>query len=172
MKKRNIYIRTWEELSCEKNMIFLTGPRQAGKTTLARMISDSYENQLYFNWDIPEDQIRLVQNPSFFESVKRRDSTALFPPVKVYFLHYAVQKPDESGFIRIRNMATGQEREIDPHLPPFYLLRWTPKGKYFLVSIFESMYNRNFPQYIYRVDAHTGECVVLVKSDSTISLMV
>jgi len=35
MKKRNIYIRTWEELSCEKNMIFLTGPRQAGKTTLA-----------------------------------------------------------------------------------------------------------------------------------------
>jgi predicted AAA+ superfamily ATPase len=76
MKKRNIYIRTWEELSCEKNMIFLTGPRQAGKTTLARMISDSYANQLYFNWDIPEDQIRLVQNPSFFESVKRRDSTA------------------------------------------------------------------------------------------------
>ncbi len=75
MKKRNIYIRTWEELSCEKNMIFLTGPRQAGKTTLARMISDSYANQLYFNWDIPEDQIRLVQNPSFFESVKRRDST-------------------------------------------------------------------------------------------------
>jgi len=39
MKKRNIYIRTWEELSCEKNMIFLTGPRQAGKTTLARMIT-------------------------------------------------------------------------------------------------------------------------------------
>jgi len=76
MKKRNIYIRTWEELSCEKNMIFLTGPRQAGKTTLARMISDSFANQLYFNWDIPEDQIRLVQNPSFFESVKRRDSTA------------------------------------------------------------------------------------------------
>jgi predicted AAA+ superfamily ATPase len=75
MKERKLYIHTWEELSGEKSMIFLTGPRQAGKTTLARMISDSFSNKLYFNWDIPEDRTRLIQNPSFFESVKRRDST-------------------------------------------------------------------------------------------------
>lgn len=75
MKERNIYLRIWEELSYEKSMIFLTGPRQTGKTTLAGMISGSYTNKLYFNWDIPKDQVRLVQNSYFFESVKRRDST-------------------------------------------------------------------------------------------------
>ena len=75
MKERDLYIHTWDDLSGEKSMIFLTGPRQAGKTTLARMISDSFANKLYFNWDIPEDRTRLIQNPSFFESVKRRDST-------------------------------------------------------------------------------------------------
>jgi beta-lactamase regulating signal transducer with metallopeptidase domain/Tol biopolymer transport system component len=83
-------------------------------------------------------------------------------------LAYAVHKSDESGIIRIRNADTGQERELDPNLPPFYLLRWSPDGKFFLASIFESMYSRNFPQHIYRIDADTGERVVLVESDSTI----
>ncbi len=84
------------------------------------------------------------------------------------YLAYAVHKSDESGIIRIRNMETGQERELDPDLPPFFLLRWSPDGKYFLVSIFESMYKRDFPQYIYQIDAGTGERVVLVQSETTI----
>ncbi|MEW6417261.1 MAG: AAA family ATPase [Nitrospirota bacterium] len=52
MEKRHLYLRIWDELSREKNMIFLTGPRQAGKTTLAKMISGSFTNHLYFNWHI------------------------------------------------------------------------------------------------------------------------
>lgn len=84
------------------------------------------------------------------------------------YLAYAVHTSDQSGIIRIRNIETGQERELDPDLPPFYSLRWSPDGKFFLISIFESMYNRNFPQQIYRIDANTGQCVVLVESDSAI----
>jgi Tol biopolymer transport system component len=82
-------------------------------------------------------------------------------------LAYSVHQPDESGIIRIRNMETSQERELDPDLPPFFSLRWSPDGKFFLVSIFESMYNQKFPQFIYRIDASTGERVVLVQSEST-----
>lgn len=56
-------------------MTFLTGPRQAGKTTLAEMISRSFANSLYFNWDIPQHRIRLIQNPAFFEAVERKDTS-------------------------------------------------------------------------------------------------
>jgi hypothetical protein len=56
-------------------MIFLSGPRQAGKTTLAKMIAGSYTNSLYFNWDIPLHRTRLIENQNFFENVERRDAT-------------------------------------------------------------------------------------------------
>ncbi|MBA4395361.1 MAG: ATPase [Desulfobacca sp.] len=54
-------------------MVFLSGPRQTGKTTLAKMISQSFKNSLYFNWDIPDQRIRLINNPSFFEALERKD---------------------------------------------------------------------------------------------------
>lgn len=56
-------------------MVFLSGPRQAGKTTLAQIISQSFTNYLYFNWDIPQHRIRLIRDPVFFEAVERKDSS-------------------------------------------------------------------------------------------------
>lgn len=76
MKSRKLYETLWEELARDKSMIFLAGPRQAGKTTLANIISSSFTNSLYFNWDIPEHRTRLIENPAFFEAVERRDSSA------------------------------------------------------------------------------------------------
>lgn len=73
MKARNLYTRIWKELSTDKEMVFLAGPRQTGKTTLAKMISADFRNSLYLNWDIPADRTRLLENPTFFEEVKRRD---------------------------------------------------------------------------------------------------
>lgn len=78
MEKRSPYLKIWRELARDKSMIFLSGPRQTGKTTLARIISRSYKNRLYFNWDIAEDRTRFISNPSFFESVERKDSS---PPL-------------------------------------------------------------------------------------------
>lgn len=75
MKQRELYINIWKELASEKSMIFMAGPRQSGKTTLAQIISRSYTNSLYFNWDIPEHRTRLLKNPSFFEAVERKDSS-------------------------------------------------------------------------------------------------
>lgn len=75
MLNRKQYIDVWHELVKDKSMIFISGPRQTGKTTLAQIIADTFTNSLYFNWDIAEDRVRLFDNPVFFESVERKDST-------------------------------------------------------------------------------------------------
>lgn len=75
MIKRQIYINLWEELSSEKPMIFLSGPRQAGKTTLAKEIAKKFKNNTYFNWDITEHKRLLIKNPTFFENANRHDES-------------------------------------------------------------------------------------------------
>ena len=75
METRDLYVNTWRELAAEKSMVFLAGPRQSGKTTLAHIISESFTNTLYFNWDIAEHRTRLIGNPTFFEAVERKDSS-------------------------------------------------------------------------------------------------
>ncbi|MFC2158137.1 M56 family metallopeptidase [Acidobacteriota bacterium] len=78
------------------------------------------------------------------------------------FLAYCIQMPDESQLIRIRDMQTDQEREIDPDLPHFRWLQWTPDGRSFLASNFV----KADEQAIYRVDGETGEREVLVQGES------
>lgn len=75
MKERSIYLKVWDELAQEKSMVFMTGPRQAGKTTLAQIISSSFSNHFYFNWDIPVHRAKLLKNPNFFEEVIRKDTS-------------------------------------------------------------------------------------------------
>jgi len=77
-------------------------------------------------------------------------------------LAYGIQKPDESQTICIRNMETGQDKVIDPNLPHFLSMRWSPDGKFFLVSNFV----RNKPQAVSKINAGTGERVDLVQSES------
>ncbi len=72
---RKKYQNIWEKLSSYKNMVFMAGPRQAGKTTFAKKISENFSNSLYFNWDIIEDKQKLIGNPLFFEQVNRIDNT-------------------------------------------------------------------------------------------------
>jgi len=75
METRDLYVNIWRELAAEKSMVFLAGPRQSGKTTLAHIISRSFANTLYFNWDIAEHRTRLIGNPTFFEAVERKDAS-------------------------------------------------------------------------------------------------
>ncbi|MCK4413737.1 MAG: ATP-binding protein [Candidatus Eisenbacteria sp.] len=75
MLKRVPYVRIWKELSAEKSMVLLAGPRQCGKTTLAKMISAGFANSLYFNWDIATDKRKLVKDPFFFQNLARKDSS-------------------------------------------------------------------------------------------------
>jgi predicted AAA+ superfamily ATPase len=56
-------------------MVFLAGPRQCGKTTLAKQLATSFRNSLYFSWDIATDKRRLVANPYFFQGLVRADES-------------------------------------------------------------------------------------------------
>ena len=81
MNKRVLYENIWEILTADKSMVFLAGPRQAGKTTLAQLIADGFTNSLYCNWDIPEHRARLLQSPDFFTSLTRHDAS---PPLIIF----------------------------------------------------------------------------------------
>ncbi len=75
MHNRHFYVSIWKELAPEKSMIFVAGPRQAGKTTLSKLIARSYTNNYYFNWDIAEHRTQFYSNPAFFEGVRRKDNS-------------------------------------------------------------------------------------------------
>ena len=49
-----------------KKMVFIGGPRQVGKTTLAKSILKNYKYKkskkgLYLNWDFDEDRYNILQ---------------------------------------------------------------------------------------------------------------
>ena len=56
-------------------MIFMAGPRQVGKTTLAQNLAESYPNHVYLNWDILSHRSRFIENPTFFEEIERKDES-------------------------------------------------------------------------------------------------
>jgi len=57
------------EMTTDK-MIFLTGPRQVGKTTFARNWLDSAGcSDTYFNWDDPAVIVEYRRNPLFFKNI-------------------------------------------------------------------------------------------------------
>lgn len=75
MHAREPYIKIWQELSRDKSMVFLSGPRQAGKTTFAKFVAQSFVNSLYFNWDIGEHRTNFLKNQNFFEEMERKDDS-------------------------------------------------------------------------------------------------
>lgn len=42
-----------------RKMVIVTGPRQVGKTTLARQLMAGLEPASYLNWDVPADRAVL-----------------------------------------------------------------------------------------------------------------
>lgn len=54
MKERNL--TDWLKKDLKKKIVLLSGPRQSGKTTLARMISDRHD---YLNYDLAEHRLAL-----------------------------------------------------------------------------------------------------------------
>ncbi len=72
-----------------KAMVFLSGPRQSGKTTLAKQIAEKLSNHIYINWDIITDRKRLLQDPYFFEQIDRKDRSiplVIFDEIHKYHL--------------------------------------------------------------------------------------
>lgn len=55
------YLQGQIEADLKKKMVFLGGPRQVGKTTLARQLIENRKSGTYFNWDDDEDRSRLIE---------------------------------------------------------------------------------------------------------------
>jgi len=54
-------------LSNERKMVFIAGPRQVGKTTLARfLLEEARCPQAYFNWDVESHRKRVLREPENF----------------------------------------------------------------------------------------------------------
>ncbi|MGL5264111.1 MAG: ATP-binding protein [Candidatus Rhabdochlamydia sp.] len=53
----------------EKKMVILSGPRQAGKTTLAKAISKQFSSSMYLNYDSAEDR-KILLKESWLPSVE------------------------------------------------------------------------------------------------------
>ena len=72
MDKRTLYKGIWDQLSADKSLIMLAGPRQSGKTTFAQdIVAKDFQDIIYFNWDIAKDKSRLIDDPAFFSKVPR-----------------------------------------------------------------------------------------------------
>ena len=71
MRKRDYFRKIWVDFNEEKNLILVSGPRQAGKTTFAKDIASKEPVSLYFNYDIPANKARFLTNPTFFEEIDR-----------------------------------------------------------------------------------------------------
>ena len=81
MIPRTLYRLAWQELAADKAMTLLAGPRQVGKTTLAKMIVGQFTNHVYCNWDVMTDRTRMLDDPYFFALVERSDPS---PPLVVF----------------------------------------------------------------------------------------
>lgn len=75
MIRRKPYLDLWNELSSEKGMVFLSGPRQIGKTTLAKEIARGFKNRSYMNWDILKHKKQILADPGFFQNMNRQDAS-------------------------------------------------------------------------------------------------
>jgi predicted AAA+ superfamily ATPase len=71
MFKRTAIEIVREIIEEDKKMAFVSGPRQVGKTTLARQYQTQFGQGLYLNWDIPTHQKRILTDPLFFEKENR-----------------------------------------------------------------------------------------------------
>ena len=57
-----------------RQMIFLSGPRQVGKTTLAQKTLERFPQSRYLSWDIYEHRIEALQNPKLLTDALRLNS--------------------------------------------------------------------------------------------------
>ena len=101
-----------DHLQRHRQMAFVAGPRQVGKTTVCRSLGDAY-----FNWDNADDRRLLLRGPAALAGALQLDRLRAKPPVAVLDeLHkYPKWKPLLKGFFdthgdRVRLLVTGSSR--------------------------------------------------------------
>lgn len=52
-----------------QQMIFLSGPRQVGKTTISKQLQDYFDESVYLNWDVIKDREKILSGQDFIEDI-------------------------------------------------------------------------------------------------------
>ncbi len=113
-----IYERIVEEhLKKERQMVFLVGPRQVGKTTTSLRVSEETPKHFYFSWDILKDQQLIRKGADDIAEALRLNVYSNTVPVVVFDeLHkYRKWKPFIKGFFdkyssKVKIIVTGSAR--------------------------------------------------------------
>lgn len=126
-KKKSYFMhflkRVYEEVLKEhirenRQMLFLVGPRQVGKTTTSLEISELYKKGFfYINWDIQEDRVKIVEGPDAVAKMVQLDKLTEGRPIIIFDeLHkYGKWKTFLKGFFdkyskRVHIIVTGSAR--------------------------------------------------------------
>lgn len=115
---KRIYEIVVEEHFLEnRQMLFLTGPRQVGKTTTSLHVISSNGNHFYFNWDVQADRLKIIEGPDAIASVMDLDQLLSSVPIVIFDeLHkYGKWKTFLKGFFdkyskRTHILVTGSAR--------------------------------------------------------------
>ncbi|MBT3222162.1 MAG: AAA family ATPase, partial [Proteobacteria bacterium] len=67
-----------------RQMLFLMGPRQVGKTTTARQAGERFEECFYLNWDNQDDRQTIVGGPNKVAKQVRLETLRSDPPLVIF----------------------------------------------------------------------------------------
>ena len=112
---------------------------------------------------------KVISGPEPFRHTSISSSPAWSPDGR--YLAYCTWHADGSARVHIHSLATGDERELEPNLPHFYWLTWSPDGRSLLASNFRARGEFTGRQRMawyrsaYRIDAETGQSKLLWEND-------
>jgi predicted AAA+ superfamily ATPase len=137
MKQRPFWMQKIEQAWRTRSVVWLSGVRRVGKTTLAKMFNEA----VYLNCDLPSVERRLLDPESFFDDLPR-NSTVIFDEVHQMedpsrllkiaadaYPHLKILATGSSTLAaskKFRDTLTGRKHEI--YLPP---VLWTECGEVF-----------------------------------------
>jgi Tol biopolymer transport system component len=128
-----------------------------------------YYRMSYIAWDIYTAAInvttgQLLSAPAPLETGNSNMFADWSPDGKYLAYCSRPTTSPEPRVIRIRTLATGQERELPNRLMGFMGLRWSPDGKSLLASWLTAEKPEDVPSSgrVYRIDAATGEATILL----------
>ena len=104
-----------DHLAQNRQMAFVSGPRQVGKTTTCRAVATHY-----LNWDNQDDRRRLVAGPTSLTAALELEQLRAKVPVAVLDeLHkYGKWKNLMKGFVRVlRHLRRSHEADCHRQLP-------------------------------------------------------
>ncbi|MCB1085131.1 MAG: AAA family ATPase, partial [Chlamydiia bacterium] len=84
-KMKRTYVELVENhIQNYRQMVFLAGPRQVGKTTVGKSFAKQFSSFYYFNWDEQEDRQLIIKGPKAVGEIIGFDKMKKRPPLIVF----------------------------------------------------------------------------------------